>query len=74
MSERRDVVITELDRLPTMAPSDNGSRNRDHGTAPLTLSPIALLELLWAQRQFVLRRVLAALVIFTVVAFLLPKH
>jgi uncharacterized protein involved in exopolysaccharide biosynthesis len=73
VSEARDGVITELDRFPA-APSDNGSRNGDHGTAPPTLSPMAVLELLWAQRQFILRRVLAAILIFTVVAFMLPKH
>ena len=73
MSEARDGVITELDRLPA-GPSDNGSRNGDHGTAPPTLSPMAVLELLWAQRRFIRRRVLAALLIFIVVAFMLPKH
>ncbi|PYX15408.1 MAG: lipopolysaccharide biosynthesis protein [Acidobacteria bacterium] len=74
MSEARDIGITELDRLPTVRPSDNGSRNGDHGAALPTLSPMAVLDLFWTQRRFILRHVFAALLIFTVVAFVLPKH
>jgi uncharacterized protein involved in exopolysaccharide biosynthesis len=74
MSEARDIVITELDCSPTVGPSHNGSRNGNHGTELPTLSPMAVLELLWAQRHFIRRQVLAALLIFTIVAFVLPKH
>lgn len=74
MSEVRDTVTTELDRLPAVDPFDNGSRNGDHGTTLPALSPMAVLELLWAQRQFILRRVFAALVIFTILAFAWPKR
>ena len=66
MSETRDGVMTELDRLPTVRPSDNGSRNGDHGTTLPALSPMIVLDLLWTQRKFILRRVFAALVIFNI--------
>ncbi|PYX02050.1 MAG: lipopolysaccharide biosynthesis protein, partial [Acidobacteria bacterium] len=35
---------------------------------------MAVLDLFWTQRRFILRHVFAALLIFTVVAFVLPKH
>ncbi len=75
MSEARDTVTSELDRLPTLVdPPDNGSRTGDHGIGPNPISPMKVLELFWEQRRFILRSVLVALLIFAVAAFLWPKR
>jgi uncharacterized protein involved in exopolysaccharide biosynthesis len=73
VSEARDTVTTELDRLPLGDP-DDGSRNGDHRTGTRALSPLTVLELFWEQRRFIVRTVLIALLIFTVAAFVWPKR
>jgi uncharacterized protein involved in exopolysaccharide biosynthesis len=71
--ESTDAVISELDRTQTLSSSENGS-----GSSVLsTLSPLTFLdvvELMWNQRRFVGRCVLATAFVFAIVAFLLPKH
>ena len=71
MSEARDTVTSELDRLPTLVDApENGSRNGDHSIGTNPLSPMKVLELFWEQRGLILRSVLVALLIFTIAAFL----
>ena len=75
MSEARDTVTSELDRLPTLVDApENGSRNGDHSIGTNPLSPMKVLELFWEQRGLILRSVLVALLIFTIAAFLWPKR
>jgi uncharacterized protein involved in exopolysaccharide biosynthesis len=71
----RESVITEIDRSSTVELSTGAAgriTNQDEANSPLSLLTIA--ELLWAERSFIFRRVLAALIVSTLVAFLLPKH
>jgi uncharacterized protein involved in exopolysaccharide biosynthesis len=71
----RESVITEIDRSSTveLSPGAAGrSTNQDEENSPFSLLTIA--ELMWAERSFIFRRVLAALIVSTLVAFLLPKH
>ena len=75
MRDLRESVITEIDRSSTveLSPGAAGrSTNQDEENSPFSLLTIA--ELMWAERSFIFRRVLAALIVSTLVAFLLPKH
>jgi uncharacterized protein involved in exopolysaccharide biosynthesis len=75
VSEARDTVTSELDRLPTLVDApENGSRSGDHSIGTNPLSPMKVLELFWEQRGLILRSVLVALLIFTIAAFLWPKR
>jgi uncharacterized protein involved in exopolysaccharide biosynthesis len=71
----RESVITEIDRSSTVELSTSGAvRDTRHHEADSALSLLTIAELLWAERSFILRTVLATLIVSTIVAFLLPKQ
>lgn len=72
MGESIDTVITDFDRLQALPQSSNGVRV--YASERLPFSTIQIVELLWRERQFILRCTFCALVLFTIVAFLLPNH
>jgi uncharacterized protein involved in exopolysaccharide biosynthesis len=73
VKDARAVVIGELDPLQIPNLPENGSRADGEARSSLS-SPVRFLELMWAERRFILRSGLASLLVFTVVAFLLPKR
>jgi uncharacterized protein involved in exopolysaccharide biosynthesis len=70
----REAVITEIDRLPTADTSANGFGRDENQARTPGLSPLTIIDLLWVERSFLFRSVLAALLVSTVIAFLLPNH
>ncbi len=72
MKDARDVVIGEVDHLQTANLPENGQREEGEGRS-LT-SPVRFLELMWTERRFILRSSLAGLLVFAILAFLLPKR
>lgn len=74
MRDVREAVITEIDRLPTADTSVNGFGRDENQTRTPGLSPLTIIDLLWVERSFLFRSVLAALLVSTVIAFLLPNH
>jgi uncharacterized protein involved in exopolysaccharide biosynthesis len=71
----RESVITEIDRSSTVELSASGTgRDIRHDEANSALSVLTIAELLWAERSFIFRTVLATLIVSTLVAFLLPKQ
>lgn len=76
MSESTDTLISEFERLQVVRSSGSGpeSANGNALHSAFAISPMAVTELLWSQRRLVSRSMLAALLIFTAFAFLLPKH
>jgi uncharacterized protein involved in exopolysaccharide biosynthesis len=72
VKDARDVVVGDLDlHIPNLP--ENGSPEAGEDRS-LRTSPVRFLELLWAERRFVLLCGLASLVVFTIIAFLLPKR
>ena len=74
MRDVREAVITEIDRLPTADTSANGFGRDENQARTPGLSPLTIIDLLWVERSFLFRSVLAALLVSTVIAFLLPNH
>jgi len=70
----REAVITEIDRSPTADTGVNGLGRGENQARTPALSPLIIIDLLWVERSFLFRRVLAALLVSAVVAFLLPNH
>lgn len=73
MKDARAAVIGELDPLQIPNLPENGS-GKEGETRGSRSSPLRFLELMWAERRFILRSCLASLLVFTIVAFLLPKR
>jgi capsule polysaccharide export protein KpsE/RkpR len=67
-------VINELDRLQTTNQPENGSENSTHVPESPIISAVSILDLIWVERRFVLRSGFASLLVFTILAFLLPKY
>jgi len=74
VNQSDDVLISELEPLPTLEPGTNGS----NGSAPRpiahSITAFQVLQLTWVRRSFIMRVTIAALTLFTLIAFLLPKH
>lgn len=74
MRDVREAVITEIDRLPTADTSANGfGRDESQARTP-GFSPLTIIDLMWVERSFLFRSLLTALLVSTVIAFLLPNH
>jgi uncharacterized protein involved in exopolysaccharide biosynthesis len=69
----RESVITEFDHASTENPGINGNLGQDQGRT-IVLSPLAIIDLLWAERSFLFRSVAVALMVSAAIAFLLPNH
>jgi len=75
VNQSDDVLISELEPLPRLEPSGNGSNgSAPKGLGSLSLSPFEVAHLIWAHRKPVVRASGAAVIAFTIIAFLLPKH
>ena len=74
MRDVREAVITEIDRLPTADTSANGFGRDENQAKTPDLSPLTIIDLMWVERSFLFRSMLAALLVSAVVAFLLPNH
>jgi capsule polysaccharide export protein KpsE/RkpR len=75
VSESGDLLISELDPLHGLDHGSNGSGGGEPSPpASHSISPFEVVQLTWAHRTFLLRATLAALMVFTLIAFLLPKH
>jgi uncharacterized protein involved in exopolysaccharide biosynthesis len=72
--DAREAVITEIDRSPTAELSTNGLCRGENQARTPALSPLTIVDLLWEERSFVFRSLLAALLASTVIAVLLPNH
>jgi capsule polysaccharide export protein KpsE/RkpR len=76
MRDAREAVVTEIGRSAAADPPANGSgrvENQENQERTAALSPLVIADLLWVERSFVFRSLLAALVVSTAIAFLLPK-
>ena len=73
MSRSDDVLISQLEPLSNLEVNGNGSGSLPEERAS-AMTSFRVLQLTWAQRRFVARFTLYSLVLFTLVAFLLPKH
>jgi uncharacterized protein involved in exopolysaccharide biosynthesis len=67
------MLIGELDRLRPKNLPENGSREVGEDRAAQS-SQVSFLELMWAERRFIVRSGFTSLLLFTIVAFLLPKR
>jgi len=75
VNQSDDVLMSELEPLPRLEPSGNGSNgSAPKGLGSLSLSPFEVAQLIWAHRKPVARASGAAVIAFTIIAFLLPKH
>jgi uncharacterized protein involved in exopolysaccharide biosynthesis len=67
-----NTLITEFERSATGRESGNGLQ--EYTSERVALSAMHIAELLWRERRYLFRCTLWALVIVTVIAFLLPNH
>src|ERR1041384_2802260 len=73
MNRSDKVRISQLEPLSNLEVNGNGSGSLPEERAS-AMTSFRVLQLTWAQRRFVARFTLYSLVLFTLVAFLLPKH
>ena len=72
MKDARDVIIRELGHLQiSNLPK---TETCEESAVPAKSSPLRFLERVWTERLFLLRSSLAGLIVFAIVAFLLPKR
>ena len=60
MRDVREAVITEIDGSPTADPSVNRLARFENQAKTPAISPLIIVDLLWRERAFVFRSVLAA--------------
>src|SRR5581483_6211914 len=74
MQHSDDLLISELEPLSRLEPNGNGTNGNLPRTEVPSMTPFRVLQLIWTQRKFVTRSVCWFLALFTLIAFLLPKH
>ena len=72
MNKSTDTLIPELERSQAAPQPKNGLLA--HASEDSHLSSIRVLELWWCERRFILRSVVYGLLLFGIVALLLPNH
>ncbi len=74
MRDVREALITEIDRSPTPDSSASVFGDDENQARSNSLSLLTVIDLMWVERSFLFRSMLAALLVSAIVAFLLPKQ